>query len=226
MDENDQQHVDTSTTSSMAPIPLPQLEIMYFNRCKNLRCILLCPNLEDLKLISFNKELQIITRSQKLGDDNFATPSSSSYYVSKLRKVRVSNVAWLNSFPMEALQCLVNVRIYDDSEVESLGEAGVFFCSCSSSVKSLSIEYSSKLKSVWCGGLEHLTTLDDLTILCCDDLSGEEAEERVDDNGMPCPSLPHCLRKLNLRFLRNLVHPIRKMHSCYLHHNKTLCQIN
>lgn len=195
MVENDQQHVDTSTSSSMAPIPLPQLEKLQFYNCQNLRCILLCPNLEDLVLFGFNEELQIITQSQN---------SSSSY----LRVVKVTDVAWLNSLSVEVLQGVAKMGIYGDSKIKNLGEVGLLFRSNLSSIKSLSIIFCSELTSVWCGGLEHLTTLDDLTIDECDELrlSGEEAEERVDDNGMPCPSLPHSLRKLNLIALPKLVH--------------------
>ncbi|XP_021756912.1 putative disease resistance protein RGA1 [Chenopodium quinoa] len=148
--------------------------------CPNLKLILLCPNLEELNIKKFNERLQITVHITKLGDEKadvsgsstgsttFLSSSSSSNDVSKLRKVSIDDVLWLNSFPREVIHCLVELCIFHNFELESLKEAGGVFSSCSSSLRSLEIGYCyRKLRSVISGGLEHLSALEALSISSC-----------------------------------------------------------
>ncbi|XP_021732074.1 putative disease resistance protein RGA1 [Chenopodium quinoa] len=159
---------DCQKLQYLGQLRLPRLKILDVYDCPNLTAILECPALEVLELYNINERLEIIPVS---GD--------SSYGIGpKLREVSIDNVAWLNSLPMDSFQGGAKLRIRWDEKVESLGEAREVFRSCSSSLKYLEIESCSELNSVISGGLEHLSTLEDLEISGCCNLSQSEQVEK------------------------------------------------
>uniref|UniRef100_A0A803LYQ3 Uncharacterized protein n=1 Tax=Chenopodium quinoa TaxID=63459 RepID=A0A803LYQ3_CHEQI len=81
--------------------------------------------------------------------------------------------------PMNSFHDGAMLFIYGDNKVESLGEAMEVFRSCSASLKYLEISDCDNLKSVVSGGLEHLSALEELKIVCCDNLNESEEVERV-----------------------------------------------
>ncbi|XP_021844310.2 putative disease resistance protein RGA1 isoform X2 [Spinacia oleracea] len=188
---------------------LPLLKTLSVRDCPNLIAIMQCPALEDLTLLDFNKRLEVIpTRRIRSKEFEEATPSgirasSSSYSYDVGLKVRIDNMGWLNSLPMNSFLGLATLVISRDREVESMGGAREVFRSCSSSLISLKFEGCSKLKSVVFGGLEHLTALEKLKITKCSNLSLLEEVERED--GMPWKPFHHPLRSLYLVSLPQLV---------------------
>ncbi|XP_010674441.1 disease resistance protein RGA2 [Beta vulgaris subsp. vulgaris] len=186
---------------------LPQLKSLRIERCPLLTFLPLCPKTEKLHLVVFNERLRIVHTKR---DEKFCyAPLQSSSCDPKnprstvpipmLREVYINNVAWLNSLPMEAFRCLAYMTIKND-KVESLGEVGEVFRSCSSSLRSLGIRGCSNLRSV-SGGLEHLTALEILEIFDTHKLSLSEDIEDV------AKSLHHSLwyvQLMNLPQLLNL----------------------
>ncbi|XP_021744194.1 disease resistance protein RGA2-like [Chenopodium quinoa] len=173
----------------LGQLRLPQLKILTLFGCPNLTAILECPALEMLELMSFNERLKIIPISRE---------EASPYEIGpNLREVRIDNVAWLNSLPMNSFHDGAMLIIYADKKVESLGEAMEVFRSCSASLKYLEISNCDNLKSVVSGGLEHLSALEELTIGSCDNLNESEEVERV--------SFCQSLRTLELHDLDRIV---------------------
>ncbi|XP_021733020.1 putative disease resistance protein RGA4 [Chenopodium quinoa] len=119
-----------------------------------------------------------------------------------LSLLSVDNVAWLNSLPVEAFQCLSEMRIKYDKVVESLAELGVVLHSCSSSLRSLIIHDCHKLKTLY-GGLEHLTALEKLRISASHNLRLSEVTQN--STGTPWPSLHQSLRYLHLWDMPQLI---------------------
>uniref|UniRef100_A0A803MLP6 R13L1/DRL21-like LRR repeat region domain-containing protein n=1 Tax=Chenopodium quinoa TaxID=63459 RepID=A0A803MLP6_CHEQI len=160
-------------------VRLSQLKSLVIDICPELTWIPLSPILEDLTSI-----------------DPGSSSNSYSSNVLILRAVESDNVPWLNSLLVEAFQCLFELRIKYDKEVESLAEFGVILHSCSSSLRSLIIHDCHKLKTLY-GGLEHLTALEKLRISTSHNLRLSE-EVTQNSTGTPWPSLHQSLCYLHL----------------------------
>lgn len=97
--------------------------------------------------------------------------------------------------------------IWCDKEVQSLTEVEQVFCSCSSSLRILTVHNCRNIRSVVSGGLKHLTALKELHIRNCDNLSlSEEIEvkESEDGIGMAHQFSYHSLQILTLQGLPQL----------------------
>ncbi|KAJ8438874.1 hypothetical protein Cgig2_007719 [Carnegiea gigantea] len=182
-----QQHLLTS---------FPSLSLLTLSRCPNFTCVVTCPNVEELEL------------EGKLGEKSrIMIPVESGN--SKLRIVWSTHAGTLKSiWPTEAFQCVQEMRIDGDEEMESLSEVEEVFCSCSS-LRHLYIISWKKLKTVG-GGLEHLTALETLRLDSLPNLmnlskAGEGEEEDEVDDEMPWRCLHQRLQSLTLRGLPKLV---------------------
>lgn len=117
---------------SKPPLQLPSLSKLQIFDCLELTCTIICPSLEDLDLTKFNKEMRIIMNSRKVGESSMSfsshssnpedsTSSSNCSYilVPKLKDVKIDDVTWLDSVPVESLQCLEVLHITDNDELVS-----------------------------------------------------------------------------------------------------------
>ncbi|KAJ8438870.1 hypothetical protein Cgig2_007715 [Carnegiea gigantea] len=178
-----QQHLLTS---------FPSLSKLTLVRCPNFTCVITCPNVEVLGF------------DGKLGEKSrIMIPVESGN--SKLRIVESTHAGTLKSvWPTEAFQCVQEMKIWGDDEMESLSEVEEVFRS-SFSLRDLSIGSWKKLKTVG-GGLEHLTALETLYLHDLPNLmSLSKAGEGEVDDEMPWRCLHQRFRSLILEDLPKLV---------------------
>ncbi|XP_057528235.1 putative disease resistance protein RGA1 [Amaranthus tricolor] len=179
---------------------LPSLKKLYIKHCEELTCFPACPGLEEFFLSDFNTRLNGIMRRTERDDEE-----SREVIVlksSKLRKVKINDVACLNSLPIQALQRLETLTIFWDEKEENLGE---LFRACSSSLRILEIKYCLNLRSIVAGELEHLSALETLSISSCFNLKFSEEKEENDGVGYN-PSILPSLLTLSLNELRKMEH--------------------
>lgn len=184
---------------------LSQLTIMFSS---NLATFPLCPKLEELDLEYFSEALSPIMKASSDGrglssssnedvvhphDESPSTSASDNNRQKeqqqegrgRLRKVKITNVGYLNSLPMESFQHLSYLRIYSDEKMERLttGDVGeVFRSGRLSSLHSLEIDGCSKLKSLSGQGVwEHFTALETLHLKNLSELALEDEEDVRDD---------------------------------------------
>nr|ABJ99599.1 NBS-LRR type resistance protein [Beta vulgaris] len=182
---------------SKPPLQLPSLSKLQIFDCLELTCTIICPSLEDLELIKFNKEMRIIMNSRKSGEsstsfsshsstpeDSTSSSSCSDILVPKLKKVGIDNVAWLDSVSMESLQCLEVLYIKDNGELVDLPEWMQYL----PALESLIISNCRGLRAMpnW---MPKLTSLDQLEIWPC----SESLERRCqkDPPGEDWPYIKH-----------------------------------
>ncbi|KAL9247928.1 hypothetical protein vseg_021305 [Gypsophila vaccaria] len=158
-------------TRSMQPA-FPVLSRLVVGRCPNLESLPPCPTVETLRLYWFPKSLPII-----LGEDHLDFISASS-----------------------SESCLTRIDITGAKNLKSLSEVANLFQTCSSSLRSLTIENCYQLESL-SEGLQHLNALESLIIHDVPNL----AFSREDDHGMAWLSLRESLRSLDLCHLPQLV---------------------
>ncbi|XP_074313188.1 putative disease resistance protein RGA1 isoform X2 [Silene latifolia] len=165
----------------------PRLSQVTIVGCPGLTSFPACPNIQTLSLQGNNEALRITTRSG-------VHASSSSSYDENLGLVAESDsVDHLKSL---APRLLTSLYTSNNIKTESLSEVKEVFKYCSSSLRALEIQHYNKLTRL-CGGLEHLTALQSLTLEGCNELKFEE-EEHNNTSGMPWRLL-HCnLRSLKL----------------------------
>ncbi|XP_057528161.1 putative disease resistance protein RGA3 [Amaranthus tricolor] len=181
---------------------LPSLKELHIARCNELTCFPMCPRLEKLFLSGFNTRLNGMMRRTERDDEE-----SSEVIVlksSKLKHVKINDVVWLNSLPIQALQRLETLEIYLDEKVENLGEVKKVFRACSS-LRILCIEGCFYLKSIMAGELEHLSALETLSISWCDNLKFSEEKEENYGVGYN-PSILPSLLTLTLYHLSKMEH--------------------
>ncbi|KAK9691587.1 hypothetical protein RND81_09G206300 [Saponaria officinalis] len=159
-----------NTRSSQPAFPI--LSRLVIGRCPNLKSVPPCPTVETLRLYWFTKSLPII-----LGKDHIRFLSS---YSSKSHLTRID--------------------ITGAKNLKSLSELAKLFQTCSSSLRSLTIENCYQLKSL-SEGFQHLNALESLIIHDVPNwtFSGE------DDQDMAWMSLRESLRSLDLCHLPQLV---------------------
>ncbi|XP_057247920.1 putative disease resistance protein RGA3 [Beta vulgaris subsp. vulgaris] len=207
----DGHELDFSSSMEMESLQLlclSGLKSWYIHDCPELKYIPSCPGLVSLSLTGFNERLRII-RIDKQRDLPSPTTSSSPFVldpIPKLIDVSTDNMTWLKSLPMESFQKVERMVIWGDKKLEGLGEVEQVLRHCSSSLRYLEIGYCDNLRSV-CGGLEHLTSLERLTVRGCPNLKLSEEEEKEDGDGisMPWRSFRHSLHSLYLEFLSQLM---------------------
>ena len=185
---------------------LSQLKTLFVRICPGLKSFPLCPRVENLNLWDFNRELQIINSFDNL--TSYFDDANSSYCVPKLSVVRVDNIEWLKSLPIDAFEHLSYMEINNDKEVENLEEVEELFRSCSSFLRCLCIEHCLRLRSLY-ASLKHLTALETLYISRSPDIS--ISDESEDNMNIWQQSLDHNLQSLQLRDLPKLVNLPRRM---------------
>ncbi|CAO2831535.1 unnamed protein product [Amaranthus hypochondriacus] len=146
---------------------LPRLENLTIKYCPELMCFPLC------------HEVEIVLEYPKL------------------RYVQIDDVAWLNSLPTEAFRCLETLEILKDEKVKYLGKVEKVFRACSASLRFLKIRDCSELRSVFVGGLEHLSALEKLKITNCGKLELLEQKKH--------PSFLPSLHTLKLEYLPTML---------------------
>ncbi|CAO2839060.1 unnamed protein product [Amaranthus hypochondriacus] len=181
---------------------LRSLKKLDINGCKELTCFPVCPRLEYLLLYNFNRRLNGIIRTEIDDEEPREVIVLES---SKLRKVDIHDVAWLNSVSSKAFQCLETLSIFADREVENLGEVEKVFRACSSSLRNLEISCHN-LRSIEAGELEHLSALETLYISECESLKFSEEQEENYGVGYNPSILPSLLTLTfdNLQMMDNL----------------------
>ncbi|XP_074285729.1 disease resistance protein RGA2-like isoform X1 [Silene latifolia] len=154
----------------------PVLRKLTLQNCKKMIFVPLCPQLEDLTIHDSIIDMRCILSHQP--------PLSYP----KLKRLKINNLKWLESTPIEYSQFLVEIVIDTEERMVSLGELNEFPAFLLSSVRTLLIKFCPKLVSVR-GWLEHLSALEYLTISLC---------RKVDLGGMSWHNLAGSLQHLEL----------------------------
>ncbi|XP_057528197.1 disease resistance protein RGA2-like [Amaranthus tricolor] len=189
------------------PLYLPRLKHLIIKNCWRLSSFPLCPSIEILDLQGVDQRFTGIIERER--NDDLGDVKKSEF--PKLREVKIKKlVAWLNSLPIESFQCLKSLHIRHGRNVKNLREFEKVFYACSSSLQFLCIENFPILKSIVRGGLEHLSALEKLEIMFCDDLNLSEEKEEEDGSGIDMAIMTHksllpSLRYLKLHFLCKMV---------------------
>ncbi|KAK9667054.1 hypothetical protein RND81_14G229200 [Saponaria officinalis] len=166
--------------------------------CSKLASFPTCPTLEKLTLWGVSKELDIMS----LGKEE---------ELIKLRKVHIDKLDYLKSLPTESLTSLC---IFGNDELESFSELGETIFKGCFSVRSLSIEFCCRLRSLNGGGWEHLTTLESLQLYWlpelkfsgreCDTENNDDDDNGIDDDGIPWSFFERRLRSLQFTWLMSM----------------------
>ncbi|XP_074285436.1 putative disease resistance protein RGA1 [Silene latifolia] len=127
----------------------PLLEDLTLAQCEKMMFVPSSPRLEYLRIYD-SKRMLMLPRHQP----------------PKLKTLKINNLEWLKSMPIEYSQFVVKLVIVGDERMESLGGMEEFPTCLTSSLRYLSIERCPKLKSVG-GWLEHLSALEYLRIDEC-----------------------------------------------------------
>ncbi|CAO2820263.1 unnamed protein product [Amaranthus hypochondriacus] len=196
----DELHVNNN---SMSPLVFSQLEDLDIKNCPKLIAVFHLPLLKFMALYRFNKRVQIIIRrleNKELEVDKGKETSNPKFSSSPYFRCNIDNTSWLNhGLHMEDLDCLKNLSISGDKNIENLGEVENVFRTCSSSIQFLSIYSCINLKSV-SEGLQHLLVLEALGIYDCPNLN--LSREMEEGSGKP---LNKSLRNLTLVDLPQMV---------------------
>ncbi|XP_074293582.1 putative disease resistance protein RGA1 [Silene latifolia] len=160
----------------------PQLKVLQIRDCSELTSLPHCPNVEELDLHRFNKDLQIATN---------ATSSP------KLMALSIDDMAWLQSWlPKESYQSLEYLKLIDNKEIENLTEFKYVLEACSSSLRTLEIYNCPKLTSL-SDGLRSLVALVNLSLRSL-------PIDKLSDDGMPWESLCDSLHYLAISKCKEL----------------------
>ncbi|KAK9676011.1 hypothetical protein RND81_11G047900 [Saponaria officinalis] len=157
-------------------------ELAVFN-CVKLASFPSCARLEKLTLFNVDKKLEM-----SLGKEEGLI---------KLREVHIDNLDYLKSLPTKSLSSLC---ISGNDEVESFSELEeTLFKNCFS-LKSLTIQFCYRLRSLKGGVWEHLTTLESLQLKYMHQLtfSGNNDDDN-DNDEIPWKSLDRSLQSLQFK---------------------------
>ncbi|XP_057524155.1 disease resistance protein RGA2-like [Amaranthus tricolor] len=171
----------------------PQLTKLHLQNCAKLQTMPLFPYVEELKLVNVDENLSL-----KKAVKNFAVVPCA-LLSSRLKSLEIDNLDHFLSLPKEHLQSISSLGLWQCSKIVNLLGLGEGLRNLPS-LKSLTFFHCDKLTSL-CGGLQHLTSLQELLIRKCKELDRLDDEE---DEGMPWKALKslHCLR---LRYLPKMV---------------------
>ncbi|XP_074287463.1 putative disease resistance protein RGA1 [Silene latifolia] len=178
---------------------LSKLEI---DSCQKLTSFPACISLETLKLQAVNNELWITN----FGQENHSI---------KLRVVEVDNLDYLKVLTTEGL---ISICISQNDDIESMSQLAESLKGCRS-LRSLTIMFCNRLRSLEGVGWEHLTALDSLHLMFLskltfsvstkekdggndgDDADNDDDNGDSDDDGMPWRFIGGSLRTLTLSVL-------------------------
>ncbi|KAK9690926.1 hypothetical protein RND81_09G163800 [Saponaria officinalis] len=164
----------------------PRLSQVTIIGCPDLTSFPHCPNLQTLSLKENNEALRITAGK--------IDPSSSFCDDDNLGLIaELDRVDYLKSLPP---QLLTGLYLSNNIDMKSLSEAEEMFKKCSSSLLTLEIQHYNELTSL-CGGLEHLTALQSLTLEGCKELKLLKREHNYSKR-MPWKPLSRNLRRLKL----------------------------
>ncbi|KAL2901473.1 Disease resistance protein RGA2 [Bienertia sinuspersici] len=186
-----------------------KLSSLIIDGCPNLIMLPLCPMVEDLTLSNANKRMLMLGSGMKL------------------KRLTIGNAEDLMSLSNHCLHQLSHLTIIEDRKLESSERLVEIFATLSSSLRSLTFNECHKLRSI-SKGLEHLTALDNLRLICCEELDLSRYEAEV---GMPWKALNTSLRSLELYELDKLVglpnglQHLANLHSLILTENRELKEL-
>lgn len=89
-----------------------KLKSLFLWDCTELTCIPFCPSVEELKLINFNERLRIMDNTgnfeelRDVADSSSSSASCRQHGTTRIKKVAISNVSWLDLLPMYAFRGL------------------------------------------------------------------------------------------------------------------------
>ncbi|KAH9624579.1 hypothetical protein KSS87_023014 [Heliosperma pusillum] len=189
-------------THQFPSLSLFRMKSLGILECPELTSLPCCPNVEKLNFFDFNENFQIITnkgRHELIGEVTSSTSAPLTTYP-KLRKVYTDNLAWLHSsVPVDALQSLSYLLIFNDQKLESLSEFEQVFSACSSSLQTLRINHCPKLRYL-SRGLGYLAGLESLYLsrMPIVSLADETTDLEHEDDGRPWGSLCNSLQYLEI----------------------------
>ncbi|KAK9667061.1 hypothetical protein RND81_14G229700 [Saponaria officinalis] len=173
-------------------IKLSELDV---RSCGKLASFPTCPRLEKLTLLDVNEELKMSLLKEE--------------QLIKLREVEINNLDHLQSLPTASLTSLC---ISENTELESFSELEETIFKGCISLKSLSIVYCCRLRSINGGWWKHLTAFESLRLRCLPQLTfsgrglardnnDNDNDNDDDDDGTPWRFLEGRLRSLQLIWL-------------------------
>ncbi|KAL9238563.1 hypothetical protein vseg_012964 [Gypsophila vaccaria] len=180
-----------ASASSMVTPSFPCLRKLILIRCLNLTAFPSCPKLISLNLRECHESLTFLGNKTAI-PCNPSYPTGSVFY---LERLTIDNVGTLDGLFGELLGGIRQL-IVRFSKGESLSNSAALV-RLASSIEKLDISISGNLKSL-SGVVEHLTSLQSLTIMNCENLELENNEEGV--TVMPWKFL-QLLSSLKLQYL-------------------------
>ncbi|KAL2901483.1 putative disease resistance protein RGA4 [Bienertia sinuspersici] len=184
-------------------ISISSLSRLSINNCPKLLFLPLCPNVEDLTLVSS------VLKMATISDCTSLLSSESEFgFGFKLKKLEIDDVEDLISLPKQTVHQLSSllvqggIKLQSSDSSEKLEQA---FANLSSSLRSLAFYNCTNLKYI-SKGLEHLTALENLVLYNC--IDSELSRNEPDDDcgcGMPWKTFKTSLRSVKLMWMSQLV---------------------